>query len=473
MNARTLSPKWTGPVLAALSAAAMAGGARAQYGTILSSAGPVNTSMAGASTAAPLSACGALIWNPATMPGLGHSELEASVGGLFPSSQLTSRISAGAIRPGIPPIGLAGQTDSDTGVYPLPAIGLVYLPEGSAWSFGLSAFVLAGFGVDYPGSGTNFPVTPPPPLGIGFGPVFSEFQVLQIQPAATYQLTERLSVGGGPAVNLAILKADPALFSPMNDANRNGVGTYPSATHSETTWGAGFTVGAYYKADTWAAGASVKSPQWFDKFRYNSADELGRPLHVTLNADLPLIASVGVAYTGMERLVLALDGRYLDYANANFIGDSGISLDGTVRGLGWRSIFAVAAGAQYQLSDALSVRLGYTWNQNPIPNSQAFVNIASPTIVEHTLYAGASWNVTEDFTISLSYSHGFQNSIEGPGLTQFGPVPGSAVKTSASGDAVIIGASVRFGGPRPCAACPPNCQPDEVRECPAPQSPGS
>jgi long-chain fatty acid transport protein len=459
MLARPRSSKWTVFLLAVLSPTMAVNAARAQLGTILSGTGPINRSMGGAATAAPLSASGAMYWNPATITGLGRSELEASAELLFPSTQVDSRMMAGALGPGIPPIGLAGHTDSDAGAYPLPTIGLAYLPEGSPWSFGLGVFALAGFGVDYAGSTTNFPLTAPPPAGVGFGPVFSEFQVLQIHPAVAYQLTDRLSVAAGPTLNLAIAKVAPALFTTPDDANGDGFRTYPAATHSEATWGAGFAVGAYYKADTWAVGASFKSPQWFDTFRFDSADELGRPRRLEVNLDLPLIASVGAAYTGLERWVFAVDGRFLDYRGANFFGDSGISPEGAVRGLGWRSIFAVAAGAQFQLTDAVSLRAGYSWNQNPIPDSQSFINAVSPVIVEHTVFVGASWNVTEDFSLSFAYGHGFENSIEGPLLTPAGAVPGTSVKNSAAAEFVVFGASLSFGGPRRSGAVATNCQP--------------
>jgi long-chain fatty acid transport protein len=446
METGIFSSKWTIFSLVALAAVVAEGPVRAQYGTILSGTGPINRSMGGASTAAPLSASGAMFWNPATISGLGSSQLEASAELLFPTTQVSSGISAGALGPGIPPIGFAGHTDSDSGAFALPTIGLAYLPDGSPWSFGLGVFALAGFGVDYAGSTTNFPLTAPPPAGIGFGPVFSEFQVLQIHPAFAVQVTERLFVAAGPTLNLATLKVTPGLFAAPNDANRDGFFTYPQATHGETTWGAGFVLGAYYKADVWAAGASVKSPQWFDTFRFNSSDELGRLRKLEVNIDLPMIVSVGASYTGIEQWVFAVDVRHLDYANANFLGHSGLSADGAVRGLGWTSIFAVAAGAQYQWTDAISLRTGYSWNENPIPDNESFINTVSPVIVEHTVYAGASWSVTRDFALSVAYAHGFENSIEGPMPTPGGAVPRTAVRNSTSADMLLFGASVKFGG---------------------------
>jgi long-chain fatty acid transport protein len=442
-------------LLAVLLAGAVA---RAQYGPVaVSTASPVNRAMGGVATAAPVSASGAMLWNPATLPGLGQSQLEFGVGLLFPQTRLTSSVGASARGPGIPPIGLSGTQSSDSTLFALPAIGLAYLPEGSPVTYGLGINAVAGFGVDYAGNPTNPLLSPPHPAGIGVGPIYSQYQVLQFTLAAAYQVTDRLSVAAGPVMDLATLQVNPAIFAAPDDANGDGFATFPSAMHGRTTLGAGFIVGLYYRLDNWAVGASYKSPQWFDRFRFNSTDELGRPRSLKFGLDLPGIVSVGAAYTGWERLVLAADARYLDFRDATGFGTRGINPDGSIRGLGWNSVFAIAVGAQYQWTDSLTVRLGYTWGNNPIPDSQAGINAASPSIDEHSLSAGASWKVTDSFLLSFAYAHVFENSIDGPLLSAFGPVPRTSVRTSAAIDAIHFGATVLFGGPRrhavPCPSC--------------------
>ena len=106
---------------------------------------------------------------------------------------------------------------------------------------------------------------------------------------------------------------------------------------------------------------------------------------------------------------------------------------------------AIAAGVQYQLTPDVSLRLGYSWNENPIPDGQSFVNTPAPTITEHMLTAGVSWKVTDDFTLSVAYMHAFENAIGGSLVTPAGPVPGTFVRNSASGDVVVVGASLKFG----------------------------
>ena len=58
-----------------------------------------------------------------------------------------------------------------------------------------------------------------------------------------------------------------------------------------------------------------------------------------VQAQIPAIYSWGVAYKGLPRTLIDVDFRYIDYANSELFGQK--LADG---GLGWRSVFAVAAG---------------------------------------------------------------------------------------------------------------------------------
>jgi opacity protein-like surface antigen len=72
-------------------------------------------------------------------------------------------------------------------------------------------------------------------------------------------------------------------------------------------------------------------------------------------------------------------------------------------------------------------------------------NILSPTNIQHSLSAGLSYNVSKSFKVSLAYVHSFENSIQGPIVTpKTGPIPGTAVRTSAAVDTVLLGATVSF-----------------------------
>lgn len=416
----------------------------AQFGPVMTAAGPINRSMGGASTAAPLSAAGALMWNPATLAGLQRNELEVGAELIFPHASVSSFYPANTFGPGAPPIDLVGQSASEDSVFALPTIALAFRPENSDFTFGFGAFAVAGFGLDYEGSTTNPLLTPPPPVGLGFGPVFSQYQVLQLAPALVYDVADGLSISFSPLLDIGSAQLDPASIAAPDDANGDGFATYPRGTHSQQSWGAGFSLGAYYQAEIWGFGASYKSPQWFQGYRFNSANELGVPQSFTFNLDIPSIVSIGTSYQGIDRLLLAADLRYLDYGNAAGFGDSGFHPTGALRGIGLQSIFAASLGAQYQLTDRLSTRLGYSWSENPVSDRQSSANVASPLVIQNMLSAGATYQMTNALSLSLAYTHAFENSVAGPLVLPVGAIPGTRIQNTASVDMLTIGATVKF-----------------------------
>jgi long-chain fatty acid transport protein len=419
--------------------------ASAQIGALLNGVGPINRSMSGASTAAPLDTLGAFQWNPATITAL-PSSADFSLEMMLPHANLASSISPGALGGGFPPVPLSGSNKSDSGVFPLPSFGVVYQPDESAVTYGLGIMSVGGFSANFPGSLTNPITTAPPPNGLGVGPIFAQYQLVQVVPTVAVQLTDRLSVGFSPIVDLAGLSADPGFLAAPDDANGDGHFTYPPLNHGRFQWGAGFQVGAFYVTEArWQFGASFKSTQWFRNFDYNSQNEIGQPRTIQLGVDAPMVVSVGVGYTGFDRFLIALDARYLDYHNTRPLGPAGFTPTGAVSGLGWDNVFALGTGVQYQATEAFSVRAGYSYNTNPIPSKNTFFNIMTPLIIQHGVTVGASYCLTQSFKVSLAYAHYFQNSISGPFVSPaFGPLAGTNVTAKASADAITAGATFAY-----------------------------
>lgn len=419
-------------------AATLATQARGQ-GVFIPSVGAVNQSMGGATVAAPIDSIGSLAWNPAAISGLQNSEVAFGLGLVLPTTSLSSAI---------PALGLADTTDSEPGVAPVPTIGIVHHVADSQWTVGLGIFGIGGFSSNYPSSTTNPILLPQPsaaaPLG-GLGQVFAQAQIFQIVPTISYAVSERFSIGFAPTVTLAGLIVNPLVFAPPNDANGDGVFSYGPGAGTRMAWGGGFQVGGYWTTETcWNFGLSYKSAQWMEPFRYNSQDELGGPLFARVNADLPSIVSLGTSYTGLERWLFATDFRYFDYANATGFGDRGFQPTGAVAGLGWKNVFSVSQGVQYQMSESLTLRGGYTYNQNPITSETVMFNVASSLIIQHWLSLGATWQWTENIATTIAYTHGFENEVTGPFQSPAGPVPGTSVTARVSADILNVGVTVGF-----------------------------
>jgi long-chain fatty acid transport protein len=441
-------PRWRWPsLLAVLVLVSLGAPARAQFGLAVSGVGPINRSMGGASTAAPLDSAGALYWNPATITEL-QSEMEFGTGIIVPRTTISSFAGAGAFGPGTPPINVQGTTGGNNGVFLLPVIGIVYNPKDSILTYGFGVFEIGGFGVNYAVTPTNPVLNPQFPNGKGVAPLYTQYQLFQFAPSVAMKLTDSFSLGFQANIDMGTLMANPALFSSpalVNGASGPGP-VYPSAMQGRSRAGAGFMVGAYYSLnDNWSFGASFKSPQWFDTYRFNSVSPDGSPRTPQFNLNFPLVASAGLAYKGIDKLLIASDFRFLDFRDAAGFNHSGFDQTGAVRGLGWQNVFALGVGAQYQWTDELSTRIGYTFSLNPVGPSLTMFNIGSPTIIQHSLAVGGSYNITKNFKVSVAWAHDFQNAITGPIVQPFvGAVPNTWVRSASTADTVFFGATVLF-----------------------------
>ncbi|MFM9963071.1 MAG: OmpP1/FadL family transporter [Planctomycetaceae bacterium] len=409
--------------------------ARAQ-GIVLPGVGPVNRSMSGAATAAPLDAAGALQWNPGSISALKGNQILFGVEFIDSQTELSSSLPAALG-------GASGSTDSNSGIKTLPTIALVWKPDDSPWTFGLGALGIGGFGVDYKASTTN-PILSAPPIGTGA--LYSRLGILQIVPTAALQLTDNLSVGFSPTVTIADLQLDPFFAANPDDANGDTVFTYPSAVNTRNFWGLGFQVGAYLTTESnWNFGVSYKSPQWFERFQFNSTNELGVPRNLSIETQFPAIYSLGTSYTGFDGWLLAFDMRYIDYKSTDVFGDPvGFTQTGASTGLGWRNVFSFITAAQYQVTDLVSVRGGYMYNQNPIPESATAANIQSSALYEHSMSLGASMAMSRSMVMHLAWVHSFELTSTGRYLTPTGPIPDSSVSIQQTNNAITAGLTVKF-----------------------------
>jgi long-chain fatty acid transport protein len=413
---------------------------RAQ-GIYLPGGGAAHTSMGGASTATPVDAIGALYWNPAAIGRLGRSE--AAVGGTFLIPEFYLESSApGLLGP------REGRTRSDSGVAPASSLGVVVQPDDGPLTFGIGLATIAAGGVNFPGRVDNPILVGVGPLGNVQGPIAASMLVLQMTPSAAYKVTDRLVVGFGPTVDVAVTSFDPAFFGAADDANGDGIGTFPTGSHSRPYWGGGVRAGVVYSVtDRIDVGFGYTSPQWFETWTYHARTELGLPRTLTLDVTMPAIYSWGIGYRPTDRMLVAADVRWLDYANAELFGTP--VRDG---GLGWDSVFAAALGGRYQLTDRLALSGGYVYNDNPIPNVGTLFNIQSPVITQHTLMVGATINVTDAMSASLGYAYAFPNTLTGP----VREATGLGVTLDSAAHLLTFTLQFRFGGcgcPRPAVSC--------------------
>ena len=145
--------------------------------------------------------------------------------------------------------------------------------------------------------------------------------------------------------------------------------------------------------------------------------------------DIPATYGIGVAFQATPKLMIGADIQRIDYAKVAAIGtpsDCATAAAPTCQfgaangpGFGWRNMTALKIGASYALSNDLALRAGFATGKQPIPESQSFLNIIFPAVVEDHLTLGATWNRGQ-MDVSLGYLHAFRKKLNGTPIGGFG-----------------------------------------------------
>jgi long-subunit fatty acid transport protein len=150
--------------------------------------------------------------------------------------------------------------------------------------------------------------------------------------------------------------------------------------------GAGFDLGALYKVtETISLGASYASPSWMGAARADKARVMVPPLgefkdKMSLAAySLPGRVSFGASWTPTRKWRLAMEAGYLNYGHSLF-GKTRVR--GPINSVfypGFKDIWLISSGADYEFNEHWGASVGYVWNTNPIASGHFVPVYASNT----------------------------------------------------------------------------------------------
>ena len=402
-------------VLALVTPAAYAGNGHNLHGV-----GAVNSAMGGAGVALPNDALGALLLNPALLTDLDGSRFSFSAEYNTQKNAVESRVGP-----------FSGRTEDDSDPALIPAFGWTRHKDGSRLAYGVGFLGLAGFGADYRQDPTN-PILAPQPQG--FGRVYSNYQLMKVPFVVAWRLSDAFSVGVSLNAARSALTADPAGFAAPDCSGPAGPCFFPRV-NSDSAWGFGFGVGAYYKiSPAFALGLSYNTETDFEDFEWNSAaanpnrPNFGTHRRIELQLNAPAVLVGGIAFTPNDRLAIAVDGKLINYEDTEGFKDV----------LGFEDITVFDAGVQWRATDTITLRAGYNVAENAIPEERTFVTVPVPAIFEDRVTAGFGTRVNEILTLDAAYYHVFENRITGPFLGPTGPVPGTSVTTEMAMDSIVL-----------------------------------
>ncbi|MBY0579398.1 MAG: outer membrane protein transport protein [Burkholderiales bacterium] len=148
--------------------------------------------------------------------------------------------------------------------------------------------------------------------------------------------------------------------------------------------------------------------------------------------DIPATYGVGVAVKAAPITTVAFDIQRIMYGDVPSIANplSNLTVLGNPLGsnagggFGWQNMTVYKIGVTHDWSQNLTLRAGWSHNNQQIPNSQTFFNILAPGVVRDHATLGATWRLADKSELSVAYMHAFKTTVNGVNSIPPGNPPG-------------------------------------------------
>lgn len=278
-----------------------------------------------------------------------------------------------------------------------------YVPEigykhslSSNFDVGLAIYGNGGMNTDYK---TPLPV---------FGTTHAGVDLVQlfIAPTLSYKLNENHAIGIAPIIAYQRFKAYGLQNFGIADQgydNSYGVGVRIGYTGRLTDW---LTVGLTYQSQVFTTR--------FKEYEHLFAEQG--------SFDIPSNFAAGIALKPVKQVTFALDVEEILFSEINAVGNklspatlaNGLGANNGP-GFGWRDVTAIKTGIAYEPIEQLTLRAGYNYSTQPIPDNQTYFNILAPAVVQHHVTAGATWRFQKNWEVTAFYAHAFEQHVNGSG----------------------------------------------------------
>jgi len=331
-----------------------------------------------------------------------------------------------------------GTTQSHKNYYVIPTVGWSHKLDDKQ-TLGVVLYGNGGMNTDYVNV-TN-PVGYPP--GTFYGGR-AGVDMAQGFLAATYARSfdnGRYALGVSPILAVEYFEAQGlAAFS--------GFSSNPSQLTNngrEYSFGVGYKVGGQAEIiDGVRLGVAYKSRTYMSQLSNYAGLFTGQG-----SFDIPSSLDTGLSWAVNNSVTTAFDVQQIFYSEVNSVGNpfsqavlqSGAQLGaGNGPGFGWKDMTVYKFGAQWKQSDQLTLRGGFSYGHQPIPNSQVLLNILAPAVQEWHLDGGLSYKLPNQDELSFAFMYSPQSSVSGPNPLN----PGQNIALSMTQYSLQVGWSRRF-----------------------------
>ncbi|NJL27770.1 MAG: hypothetical protein HC897_07670 [Thermoanaerobaculia bacterium] len=322
--------------------------------------------------------------------------------------------------------------DAEDRFFPLPAVAYVRAGKDTRWTWGVGFLAQGGMGATFENLNTFFGTR---------DETFSEVRFATLSPTVAYALSDDMSLG--LTLNIGYADAsfrffpNTSFFNTQNPAqsffgvNLKKAGGLQTNVRLGWWWRANpkLAVGAIYQTET--DSNFEDGEMWVD---FRAHPQLGRKVKYSADVDGFTFAGqtgVGFAYRPDDRWVLAFDvKRYFWDAAIDTI--QVVATSPQVQGappvlqlpfvFDWKDQWVFALGGDYRLNDRLTLRAGYNYGENPVPD--ATLTPLFPANVEHHASIGFGWlsgRLSYEFALEHAFKNSQVNNNTNPQVNPFGP----------------------------------------------------
>ncbi|RMG39464.1 MAG: aromatic hydrocarbon degradation protein [Candidatus Dadabacteria bacterium] len=359
-------------------------------------------------------------FNPAAMSRIEDTKVSAGVHFVIPQAEFTNQGSTiAAALGGTPLAGGNGPDGGETGIVPnFYAIHKL----NDCWTAGLGVNAPFGLGTEYSDTWVG-----------RYQAIKSELKTVNITPALSYDFGNGLSFGAG----LNVLYADAELsnaidfgtiaVSRLGLPTASALGLLPQAADGKAVvkgddWGWGFNLGVAYQYDQNGSRFGLNYKSKIDVTLTGDADFTVPAAAAALTAtgaftdtsasssvDLPESVAFGIIHNLSDQWSLLGEVMWTNWDRFDELRVKfGNGQQDSVVDESWEDTWRFSGGVKYAASDALTLRGGITYDEEPIPDS-AHRTPRIPGNDRLWLALGASYQITDYISADLSYAHLFVN----------------------------------------------------------------
>ncbi|MFH2047822.1 MAG: outer membrane protein transport protein [bacterium] len=300
-----------------------------------------------------------------------------------------------------------GNVESDSKLFFIPSIAANWMLNPKT-SLGVSIFGNGGMNTNYDTKVFDNPMAPvTAPTGVNLMQLF-------VMTTLAREVVENHSLGIAGIFGYQMFEAKGLqAFSGFSSDP-----TKLTNNDNATSTGFGARFGYYGKlTPAFHIGASYQTKVYMSEF-----DEYAGLFAEKGDFDVPANWTVGIAVKPSRTLTLAADVQTIMYSDVKSVGNlfnpqyfqQGVFLGvDSASGFGWDDMTIFKFGLEWEGIVDLPIRLGYSYGEQPIPDTEVMFNILAPGVIEHHITFGFSRKLCAKKEISFSVMHALTSNVTG------------------------------------------------------------